>query len=72
MGEKTLYMVRLGLVTEQLYIMARRLRLPSRETDLGYLVHCQLRSLFDEAAPGPFAIAGHSGRHTSVLAQQGG
>lgn len=64
---RTLHMVRLRLDGEELAILARRRHLPL-ETDLGYLVHCQLGELFGELAPAPFAVVGQEGRHTVVLA----
>jgi CRISPR system Cascade subunit CasE len=63
-----LFMVRLRFDLGRLYELARRRRLPVRESDLGYVVHCALKELFGAGAPGPFAIEGAEGRHAGVLA----
>lgn len=52
----SLHLVRLSLVAPRMFALARRLRLPLQQTDLGYLVHATLRSLFGDLAPAPFAI----------------
>lgn len=62
-----LNMVRLRLSLPHMFELGRRRRLPPHETDEGYLVHCQLRELFGELAPQPFAVVGGAGRALDVL-----
>lgn len=63
-----LHMHSLKLDAARLIALGRRLRLPMREVDPGYLVHSQLGELFGELAPPLFAIAGDQGREWRVLA----
>jgi len=63
-----LYMLRLRFETPRLYELGRRRRLPVRETDVGYLLHCALKELFGADAPAPFAVARTESRHLEVLA----
>lgn len=62
-----LHMIRLRLLADRLVDLGRRRHLPLGEVDSGYLVHCQLRELFGEAAPGPFAVTDGRGRFVTVL-----
>lgn len=48
--------------------LGRRLGLPMRDVDLGYLVHCFLGEVFGEDAPAPFDVRDASGRSLQVLA----
>jgi CRISPR system Cascade subunit CasE len=52
----------------QLFELGRRRRLPLRDVDLDYLVHCQLGELFGDLTPGPFRIQGQDGRFVELLA----
>ncbi len=62
-----LFMVRLRLDQGRLAELARRRRLPTREVDNGYVVHCALGELFGEQAPAPFAVTDDRGRTVTVL-----
>lgn len=53
-----LHMASLELDTRVLFRMSRRLGLPTRQDDLGYLAHCYLTALFDDLAPRPFRVSG--------------
>lgn len=64
----TLRMARFLLEPRRLVELGRRRRLPLRDMDTGYLVHCALGELFGGAAPKPFAIVGRHGRFLEVLA----
>lgn len=66
MTDARLHMVRLGLDATRLFELGRRLGLPLREVDPGYLVHCQLAALFGELAPKPFVVS-NEGRVLSIL-----
>jgi CRISPR system Cascade subunit CasE len=61
-------MVRLTFELPRLYALSRRRRLPVRESDLGYLLHCAMKELFGADAPSPFAIERSAGRYAGVLA----
>lgn len=50
------HLVRAGLDRRRLFDLARTRRLPARDVDLGYLVHCTLKGLFGELAPQPFSV----------------
>lgn len=63
-----LRMLRMRFDTARLVLLGRRRRLPVREADLGYLLHCELKELFGDDAPGPFAIRDVRGRFATVLA----
>jgi len=63
-----LFMIQLPLETRRLFALGRRRRLPVRQTDLDYLVHCQLGELFGEQAPAPFRAVSSGGREVQVLA----
>jgi CRISPR system Cascade subunit CasE len=54
-----LHLVRVSLHTEKLIAVGRQRRLPLRDVDEGYLVHCVLRGLWQERAPSPFVLRGH-------------
>lgn len=68
-----LHLVRLALDPARLFDFEQRLHLPrSGGADLGYLVHCQLGTLFGDDAPAPFALEGEldpqrNARHVIVL-----
>lgn len=62
-----LRMLRMRFDAGRLYELGRRRRLPPR-TDLGYLLHCQLKELFGDDAPAPFAVQDARGRSVTVLA----
>jgi CRISPR system Cascade subunit CasE len=62
-----LRMVRMRLESRRLFELARRRRLPSRADDVGYLVHCQLKELFGDDAPGPFSVQEGAGHWLTVL-----
>lgn len=51
-----LHMVQFDLNSRRLFQLERELKLPSRAVDLGYLVHCELGSLFGDQAPAPFHV----------------
>lgn len=63
-----LFMLRIPLRTQRLFDLGRRKRLPLRDVDLDYLVHCQLGELFGDRAPAPFRIVQERGRQVDVLA----
>ncbi|MGC3997673.1 MAG: hypothetical protein QM767_09345 [Anaeromyxobacter sp.] len=52
----------------KLFELGKRRRLPMRDMDLGYLLHCELGELFGARAPRPFSIRGSTARHVDVLA----
>lgn len=62
-----LRMLRMRFDSGRLYELGRRRRLPPR-TDLGYLLHCQLREMFGPESPAPFAVRDGAGRAVAVLA----
>ncbi|HEX7119853.1 MAG TPA: type I-E CRISPR-associated protein Cas6/Cse3/CasE [Longimicrobiales bacterium] len=64
----TLRLARLHLESRRLVELGRRRRLPFRDMDTGYLVHCALGELFGDAAPKPFSITREQGRAIEVLA----
>lgn len=49
-------MVQLELDTAKLLDLGSRRRLPLRQVDLGYLVHCQMGEAFGDSAPAPFSV----------------
>jgi CRISPR system Cascade subunit CasE len=59
-------MLRMRFDAGRLYELGRRRRLPPR-TDLGYLLHCELRELFGAESPAPFAVRDAAGRGVTVL-----
>jgi CRISPR system Cascade subunit CasE len=63
-----LHMLRMRFDLPKLYELGRRRRLPLREADVGYLLHCALKELFGADAPGPFAAQPARGRAVTVLA----
>lgn len=68
-----LHLVRLALDAARLFDFEQRLHLPrGAAADLGYLVHCQLGTLFGDDAPAPFALEDDKNpggsRHVGVLA----
>jgi len=62
-----LWLVRLEVGWRPLHELARRMRLPPRTVDVGYLMHCLLADLFDQQAPRPFAVMEDLGRSVGVL-----
>jgi len=66
--EAGLHMIQMSLRTERLLLLGKRLRLPVRGNDEGYLIHCLLKELFGEDAPKPFALRNERGSTLSVLA----
>ncbi|MBN2586396.1 MAG: type I-E CRISPR-associated protein Cas6/Cse3/CasE [Candidatus Fermentibacteraceae bacterium] len=61
------YMVSIELALDEMVALAHRRRLPIRNTDTGYFVHVQLKELFGEQAPVPFAIRENHGRMLKIL-----
>ena len=68
MTDGPLYMLQLELRLDDLVRLGARSRLPVRDLDLGYLTHCQLKALFGDQCPQPFAISAARGRRRTVLA----
>jgi CRISPR system Cascade subunit CasE len=63
-----LNMLRLSLGLPRMVRRAQRQGLGRGESDLGYLVHCQLGELFGTKAPSLFRVHEGEGRRTQVLA----
>lgn len=63
-----LRMLRMSFDVPRLFELGKHRRLPLRDVDLGYLLHCELKELFGSDAPAPFAVRGTSGRRATVLA----
>ncbi|MGB8930125.1 MAG: type I-E CRISPR-associated protein Cas6/Cse3/CasE [Anaeromyxobacteraceae bacterium] len=63
-----LFLVQMDFQVERLFALGRRRRLPLREADLGYLVHCATRELFGERAPSQFFVANERHGVAEVLA----
>ncbi len=63
-----LRMVRMRFDMARLFELGRRRRLPLREVDLGYLLHCEMKELFGADSPQPFAVRETRGRNATVLA----
>ncbi len=63
-----LRMLRMRFDVSKLFELGRRRRLPLREVDLGYLLHCEMKELFGAESPEPFSVRDARGRHTTVLA----
>ncbi len=61
------HMVRVAVRADRLAELARRLRLPLRDSDDGYIVHAMLKGLFGDLAPKPFAVQETRARWVSVL-----
>lgn len=64
----TLHMVTLRLDVARLMQLGIRRRLPMRDVDPGYLVHCHFGELFGDLSPRTFSLASERGREWSVLA----
>lgn len=62
-----LFMVNVVLDGGRLFKLERRLGLPARSVDLGYLAHCQLAALFGDLAPSPFRVDDEPGRVLRIL-----
>jgi len=58
-------MIRVELDRAGLFEFARNRRIPLREVDLGYIIHCALRGLFAEQAPQPFSWS--DGRRSAAV-----
>lgn len=54
MGDADLHLIRAALDRRRLFELAHGRRLPPRDVDLGYLIHCALKGLFGDLAPQPF------------------
>lgn len=67
-----IHMIRLSIDTSKMMEYGRRIGLPIRNVDAGYLVHCQLTELFGSQCPKPFSIQGQSGRMLEVLGYSSG
>ncbi len=65
---QSLYMIRLQLSLPRLIELGRRQRLPIRDVDTGYLVHCYHGELFGDLQLRPFSVAGEHGRSLDILA----
>ncbi|MBF0546385.1 MAG: type I-E CRISPR-associated protein Cas6/Cse3/CasE [Candidatus Riflebacteria bacterium] len=52
----SLFLVSLHLDIRRSFAEAAEKRLPLRELDIGYLVHCHLKDLFGDLAPKPFFV----------------
>jgi CRISPR system Cascade subunit CasE len=63
-----LNMVRIRFNPRGLVELGRRRRLPVRDLDTGYLVHCGLGELFGDRAPKPFAVTSTRQGWVEVLA----
>ncbi len=63
----SLFLMSLRLDIRHGYAEAVHKRLPLRDLDVGYLVHCQLKGLFGELAPKPFFVQNESGPLLRVL-----
>lgn len=65
--DQPLFLLGMHFDARRLYVGARDRRLPLRDIDLGYLIHCHLADLFGEEAPKPFAILDEEARDIQVL-----
>ncbi len=63
-----LHMVQLVLASRDLYALGKARRLPMRQVDVGYLVHCHLSELFGPDAISCFAVKSDAGTSTEILA----
>lgn len=63
-----LRMLRMRFDVAKLFELGKRQRLPLRDVDLGYLLHCELKELFGSESPEPFSVGEARGRHATVLA----
>ena len=63
-----LRMVRMRFDVPRLFELGKRRRLPAGDADLGYLLHCELKELFGDEAPGPFFVLPGEARHVTVVA----
>lgn len=66
MSERLTYMVRTELDRARLFDFGRERRLPVRDVDIDYVVHCVLRGLFGELAPQPF-VSRDRGRALEII-----
>lgn len=55
-ADAPLYLVHVEIDRARLFSFARQRRLPARDVDLGYLIHCALRGAFGVCAPQPFSF----------------
>lgn len=63
-----LRMLQMKLSSHGLLQLGRRRRLPLRDVDEGYLVHCALGELFGDLRPTLFSVRSGRGRYLEVLA----
>lgn len=66
-AEQPLFLVSIHFDARKLYVEGKARRLPLRDIDLGYLLHCHLTDLFGELAPKPFTIAAEKGSDVHIL-----
>lgn len=66
----SLHMLQLSLDSKRLWELGRMLRLPLRDADPGYLIHCALGELFGDNAPATYWVDRKpgAGQHVDVLA----
>ncbi len=70
-ADMRLRLARLHLDSRKLIELGRRRRLPIRDVDTGYLVHCMMGELFGDAAPKPFSVGRQIRRSIEILAYTG-
>ncbi len=58
MNNAPLFLIKVPLRADRLAGVARRRGIPLRQLDEGYLAHCVLSELWQEAAPAPFFLKG--------------
>lgn len=63
-----LHMLQMWLDPRHLAALGKMLRLPLRQTNPNYLVHCALGELFQQQAPKPFSLEENNGRLIALLA----
>lgn len=63
-----LHMLQIWLDPRHLAGLGKMLRLPLKQTNQSYLVHCALGELFQQQAPKPFSLEENNGRLISALA----
>lgn len=67
-GSLPFYMIRVLFQPRDLFQLIRRPVFSRLPVDIGYLIHCALKELFNERAPSPFEIMGTEEGVTEVLA----
>lgn len=68
---ESLHMLEMHFDSRRLFQLAARPALMHRTFDLGYLVHCALREVFEHAAPSPFALMESQAARLPVLGYAG-